>query len=74
MAITSRVRPTLDFAEHVIANWQDAGLLKPSLVEPVLATIEQALVRRVLGRLSSGDSSGLTAIIEAMLKLTADGQ
>ena len=67
MAITSQVRPVLGHADYVIADWQGAGLLKASLVKPVLATIEQSLVRRVLGRLADADSDGLRGMLRFVL-------
>lgn len=67
MAITSQIRPTLGFAEYIIVDWQAAGLLKPSLVKPVFATIEQILVRRVMGRMSEPDGDGLRGALEFIL-------
>lgn len=67
MAITSRMRPSLGYAEYVIADWQGAGLVKSSLVKPVLASIEQSLVRRVMGRLGDADLEGLREVIEFIL-------
>ncbi len=51
MAITSRVRVPLGFAERAIVDWHNAGLLKPSTIKPIIATIVRALVRKVLGRI-----------------------
>lgn len=55
IAITSQTNPVTNFGEVTIANWQAAGLLKPSVVKPVLTTIEQRLVIRKLGQLQEGD-------------------
>ena len=49
MAVTSQVRATTAFGEVWIGQWQAAGLLKPSTVKPVFATIEQRMVIRQLG-------------------------
>jgi mRNA interferase MazF len=43
MAITSQLRPSPAFGEVWVEAWQAAGLLKPSAVKPVLATLEQGL-------------------------------
>lgn len=59
MAITSQVRAPLAFGEIPVRDWQAAGLLKPSVIKPVLATLEQRLVRKILGRLSETDRSAL---------------
>jgi mRNA interferase MazF len=51
--------------EAWVSHWQDAGLLKPSVVKPVFATLEQRLVLRRLGALDNGDKTALrTAISE----------
>jgi mRNA interferase MazF len=55
MAVTSQVRPTLAVGEVWVSAWQQAGLLKPSAVKPVFATIEQRLVIRQLGALQPAD-------------------
>jgi mRNA interferase MazF len=38
-------------------------LLKPSAIKPVLATLEQSLVIRLLGRLTEGDRTALRQAI-----------
>jgi mRNA interferase MazF len=38
MAITSQVRQPLGFGEAMVADWQAAGLLKESVLKPVLTT------------------------------------
>jgi mRNA interferase MazF len=49
LAVTSQVRTPLSFGEALVADWQAAGLIKPSVFKPLVATIEQALVIRPLG-------------------------
>lgn len=67
MAITSQVRSPPAFGESLVRNWQAAGLLKPSVVKPVLATFEQRLVRKTLGRLAEVDRTALTAALRLVL-------
>ncbi|OHB97769.1 MAG: growth inhibitor [Planctomycetes bacterium RIFCSPLOWO2_12_38_17] len=55
MAITSKTDKNLTTGECLINNWQDAGLLKPSVIKPAISTIEQTLVLKKLGRLSQKD-------------------
>lgn len=43
-------------------------MLKPSVVKPVIATIEQALVIRRLGKLTAEDRRVLTEGLGAMLR------
>lgn len=61
MAITSQLRPSpaatgANWGEVWLADWQTAGLLKPSAVKPVFATFEQRLVLRTLGALTQADA------------------
>ncbi len=44
MAITSQVRMHLGFGEAMVGDWQEAGLVKTSVLKPLLTTIEQGLV------------------------------
>jgi mRNA interferase MazF len=59
MAITSQLRPSPALGEVWIGQWQAAGLIKPSAIKPVFATLEQALVIRQLGTLAASDQATL---------------
>ncbi len=63
MAITSQLRPTPALGEVWLGDWQAAGLLKPSAVKPVIATLEQGLVIRKLGVLAGADQQALRAAL-----------
>jgi len=63
MAVTSQIRALPALGEVWINRWQEAGLLKPSAIKPVFATIEQRLVIRQLGILAVGDRDTLRAAI-----------
>jgi mRNA interferase MazF len=63
MAITSQLRPTPALGEVWLRRWQGAGLLKPSAVKPVIATLEQGLVIRQLGVLDAEDRDALRAAL-----------
>ena len=63
MAITSQVRQPLGYAEALVADWQAAGLIKPSVLKPVFTTIEQGLVVRTMGKLAAGDLRALREVI-----------
>jgi mRNA interferase MazF len=67
MAITSQLRPNAGAADLWIAEWQDAGLLKPSAVKTVFASVEQRLVIRTLGRLGDADREALKTAIAGIL-------
>ncbi len=66
-AVSSRVRRPAAFGEVFLEGWKGAGLLAPSTIKPVLATIEKALVLRRLGRLEAGDRANLTALLQRLL-------
>jgi mRNA interferase MazF len=67
MAITSQLRPSVGLGEVWVAEWQAAGLLKPSAIKPVFATLEQRLVLRQLGRLAAEDRTALRNAIAAII-------
>lgn len=67
MAITSQIRLPLDFAEALVSDWQAAGLIKPSVLKPVLTTIEQGMVIRAMGQLSVSDLTALRQVIAQVI-------
>ena len=67
MAVTSQLRPSPEFGEVWIGRWETAGLLKPSAVKPVFATLEQDLVIRQLGCLFEHDQLILSIEIGKIL-------
>ena len=67
MAITSQFRPTPTLGEVWLSEWQAAGLLKPSAVKPVFATLELGLVIRRLGALTAEDQDALRLAIGQIL-------
>jgi mRNA interferase MazF len=67
MAITSQTRPRSAAGEAAIASWQEAGLIKPSVLKPLLATVERGLIRRKLGRLEPGDVGALREVLRTIL-------
>jgi len=70
MAITSQVRPQLGFGEALVKDWQGAGLLKPSLLKPIVFTAEKTLIRKTLGRLTPDDQKTLRSVIETIMGRT----
>jgi mRNA interferase MazF len=67
MAITSQARPFPTSDEIYVQGWQAAGLLKPSVIKPVFATIEQSLVIRQLGALDAADQETLRHAIARII-------
>ena len=67
MAVTSQLRPSPGIGDAWISHWQAAGLLKPSVVKPVFATLEQRLVLRRLGALDDDDQAVLRKAISEII-------
>ena len=67
MAVTSQVRPAAGVGEVVVQRWKEAGLLKPSVLKPLLATVEKRLLTRKLGKLEDQDRDALRRSLEAIL-------
>jgi mRNA interferase MazF len=67
LAITSQIRSAPSVGEAPVTHWQEAGLLKPSVFKPLLATIENTLVLQQLGKLADPDREQLRAILRNIL-------
>jgi mRNA interferase MazF len=70
MAITSQVRSShmsMSFADTLLRDWDKANLLKPSVVKPILATLEQGLVIKQLGQLSASDQIALHRTLQEVI-------
>jgi mRNA interferase MazF len=69
MAVTSQIKPTSIIGEVIIQDWEDAGLLKPSAIKPVITTIEKKLVLKKMGQLKKDDLTTLQKNINMILEL-----
>lgn len=67
MAITSQIRQPLATGEAVLQDWQAAGLMKPSVLKPLIATIEQSRIVKTMGQLSTADKQKLHSVIQTIL-------
>lgn len=67
MAITSQASDSPRSGEVQIREWRTAGLLKPSVIKPVLATLSTELVLRSLGQLATADITALKAALPVIL-------
>ncbi len=54
-SITSNLHAIAHPGDHRIRDWQAAGLLKPSLAQTKLATVEASVIGRKLGSLTDND-------------------
>jgi mRNA interferase MazF len=55
IAVTSQVNIPLQFGETLITEWSRAMLLKPSVIKPIITTLEKQLVIKKLGKLEAAD-------------------
>ena len=68
MALSSRVlRPADAVGEVLTAEWQEAGLPKPSVIKPVFATIERGLILKKVGELQEQDRQALRSALPQIL-------
>jgi len=67
MAITSQLQPFSRSNEMAIHDWEQAGLLKPSVVKPVMTTLAKQLVYKKLGHLQTVDLGLLKEVIRSIL-------
>ena len=63
---TSKAIPPID---HLLLNWAEAGLLKPSFVRPKIAAIEPDLIIHRTGHLSDEDLSAVADCLRRALHL-----
>lgn len=67
MPVTSQVRTPLRFGEVLLEDWEDAGLLKPSVLKPVFFSFQKSLVLDKLGALQPEDLQALRKSIPLLL-------
>ena len=53
--------------ESHVADWRAAGLIKESLIKPVIATIEKQFVIKKLGALAAADKAMLVELLSKVL-------
>lgn len=56
--------------DYVLADWQGAGLLKPSFVRPKIAAIEPKLIVHQVGHLSTQDLNEVDRRLRSAMALT----
>ncbi len=63
IAVTSNAKTDLQFGEVFIDEWSAAGLIKPSIIKPIITTAENSLVIKMLGTLRPLDLQALENIL-----------
>jgi mRNA interferase MazF len=59
MGITGKVSSSQKVGDIIITDWRSAGLLKASMIKPVITTIEKQVILKKLGRLQDVDIQSL---------------
>jgi mRNA interferase MazF len=67
-AITSRTDRVLA-GDHIIADWQGAGLLFPSVATGIIRTIKQGMIAKKLGTMPASDMHAIDDKLRLSLKL-----
>ncbi len=67
-AITSNIRRRL-FGDHLIAEWQGAGLLFPSLATGIFRTIKQTMIDRKVGTMPKSEMQAIDRKLRQSLGL-----
>ena len=67
MAITSQLREPFATGETALQDWQAAGLAKPSVLKPLIATLEKEQIVKKLGQLSAEDRKRLSSALYGVL-------
>jgi mRNA interferase MazF len=67
MAITSQFRPAATVGEVAVQHWQSAGLIKPSVLKPLITTVERGLVIRTMGKLHAEDRAALRKALDEII-------
>lgn len=67
LAITSRIRNPLGYGEAVIQDWQQAGLMKPSILKLLVFSLETSRILMKLGTLTYGDRERLAEILQEII-------
>ena len=67
MAVTSQICASDYFGDVRIQDWQQAGLLKPSVIKPILTTVEKGLVIRKLGGIADSERAALNECLQGIL-------
>jgi mRNA interferase MazF len=67
MAVTSQIHSSGYFGDVRIQKWQQAGLLKPSVIKPILTTVEKGLVIKKLGSIADSDRVALAEELQSIL-------
>lgn len=69
IAVTSQVKTPLQLGETLITEWSKAGLLKSSVIKPIITTLEKQLVIKRLGKLEVVDIRALQSSLQQIIEI-----
>jgi len=67
-AITSNTRRLLP-GDHLMNDWEEAGLIFPSVTTGIIRTIKQSMIERKMGVVSPRDLSEIESNLTQILEL-----
>jgi len=67
--ITSQLNQLSSATDHLLKDWQEAGLTHPSAYRTFLATIPRSAINRQIGRLSTRDLESVRKCLQLGLSL-----
>jgi mRNA interferase MazF len=70
IAVTSQVKTPLQLGEMLITEWSKAGLLKSSVIKPIITTLEKQLVIKRLGKLETLDIRALQSSLQQIIEIS----
>jgi len=68
-AVTGRTDRVL-VGDHLIADWQGAGLFFPSVATGIIRTIKQSIIDRKLGSMTISDMAAIDSRLRLILDLS----
>ena len=69
MFLTSNLKSDPKIDDHLISNWQGAGLPKPTICRMKFATIDKNLIIKKLGRMQSADITTIKSKMKSFFHL-----
>ena len=69
-AITSNTRRLLP-GDHLMNDWEEAGLIFPSVTTGIIRTIKQSMIERKMGVVSPRDLSEIESNLNQLLELNS---
>jgi mRNA interferase MazF len=68
--VTSQISKSVGPTDHVLSDWNSAGLRKPSAFRTFLATLPKSAVLARIGKLSAADWQRVRACVARAIALT----